>query len=62
LAQHRDLAPPDQVYVQTFDGVVYLSGNVLTAMQRDTAETLARETTGVTGLVDNLFVNADSGR
>jgi osmotically-inducible protein OsmY len=62
LQQHRDLGPPDRVYVQTLDGAVYLSGDVLTAMQRDTAETVARSTTGVTRIVDNLFVVADAGR
>jgi len=48
--------------VQTFDGVVYLSGEVLTAIQRDSAETVAEKTTGVTRVVDTLFVDADTGR
>jgi osmotically-inducible protein OsmY len=48
--------------VQTLDGAVYLSGNVLTAMQRDTAEAAAGGTAGVTRIVDNLFVEADAGR
>ncbi len=62
LGQRRDLGPPDRIYVQTFDGVVYLSGEVLTAMQRDSAETVAEKTTGVTRVVDTLFVDADTGR
>jgi len=62
LSQHRDLGPPDHVYVQTLDGVVYLSGNVLTAMQRETVLTSVHGTPGVTRTVDNLFVDANSGK
>jgi len=62
LDQHGELGPPDHVYVQTLDGVVYLNGNVLTAMQRDTVLAAARGTSGVTRTVDNLYVDADFGR
>jgi osmotically-inducible protein OsmY len=62
MKQHPDLAPADEVGVQTLDGTVYLSGSVLTAMQRDTAKTLARQTLGVNRVVDNIFVIADAGR
>ena len=62
LDESRELAPPDQIYVQTLDGSVYLSGSVLTAMQRDTAVSIAGTTPGVRRVVDDLFVSAESGR
>ena len=54
LAQHRELAAPNHVYVQTLDGVVYLSGQVSTDLQRSTAVTAARQAAGVTKVVDNI--------
>ena len=50
------------VHVQTMDNVVYLSGHVTTAMQRDSAELIAREVPGVRGIIDNVVATADSGR
>lgn len=50
------------VHVQTMDSVVYLSGQVTTAMQRDSAELMAREVPGVRGIIDNVVATADSGR
>ncbi len=38
LNQHPVLGPPNQVYVQTLDGVVYLTGQVATDLQRESAE------------------------
>jgi osmotically-inducible protein OsmY len=52
----------DQIYVQTIDGIVYLTGDVTTDMQRDKAELLAREAPGVSRVVDTLTVTADAGR
>jgi osmotically-inducible protein OsmY len=54
LDQHRELAPPNQVYVKTLDGVVYLSGTVSTDLQRSTAESAARQAAGVTRVVNNI--------
>ena len=62
LKEHRELAAPDEVYVQTVGGVVYLTGHVTTDMQRDTAELLARETPGARRVVDTMSVTADYGR
>ena len=52
LDQHTELLAPNRVYVKTLDGVVYLSGEVVTDVEQATAETIARETPGVTRVVD----------
>ena len=54
LAQHQELAAPNHVYVKTLDGVVYLSGQVTTDLQRSTAVSAARQAAGVTKVVDNI--------
>lgn len=54
LAQHPALGPPNHVYVQTADGVVFLSGRVATDLQRETAETVAREASGVREVVNSI--------
>jgi osmotically-inducible protein OsmY len=57
LATHRELAAPNVVYVQTRNGVVYLTGQVTTGLQRDTAEAAARATPGVKRVVNNVSVS-----
>ncbi len=52
VAEHPELLAPNMVYVQTRDGVVYLSGQVATDLQRTTAEELARQPLGVRRVVD----------
>jgi osmotically-inducible protein OsmY len=52
IAQRRDLG--NQVYVQTRNGVVYLSGQVATDLQRESAEGAARQAPGVTSVVNNI--------
>ena len=54
IDQHPDLGPPNSINVQTLDHVVYLNGLVSTGLQRDIAESVARETTGVVR-VENLI-------
>ena len=54
LNQHPALGPPNQVYVQTLDRVVYLTGRVATDLQRDTAESVAHEATGVSRVVNTI--------
>ncbi len=54
LAGHPELSAPNTVYVQTFDGVVYLSGQVATGLQRSTAEELAHQPEGVRRVVDMI--------
>lgn len=57
LAQHRALASPNQVTVRSLDRVVYLSGQVATGLQRDTAESIVREAPGVRRVVDNIGIS-----
>ena len=57
LAQHPALGPPNHVYVQTADGVVFLSGRVATDLQRETAETVAREASGVREVVNSIALS-----
>ena len=54
LNQHPALGPPNQVYVHTLDRVVYLTGQVATDLQRDTAESDAREATGASRVVNTI--------
>jgi osmotically-inducible protein OsmY len=57
LDQHRELGPPNHVYVKTLGGVVYLSGQVATDLQRSVAESAARAAPGVTKVVNNISWN-----
>jgi osmotically-inducible protein OsmY len=52
LDRHADLGPPNRIYVHTIDRVVYLSGEVATDLQRETAESLAHEAGGARRVVD----------
>ncbi len=61
LKEHRELGPPNAVYVQTRGGVVYLSGQVNTDLQRDTAEAVAAAVPGVDRIVNNISLSY-SGR
>jgi osmotically-inducible protein OsmY len=61
LDQHTELLAPNRVYVSTLDGVVYLSGEVVTELQRATAEEVALATPGVPRVV-NLISLEFNGR
>ncbi|HET7757823.1 MAG TPA: BON domain-containing protein [Steroidobacteraceae bacterium] len=50
--EHTELKAPSLLYVRTLDGVVYLSGQVATDLQRETAEELARQVPGVRRVCD----------
>jgi osmotically-inducible protein OsmY len=52
--QHPILEPPNPIEVQTLDHVVYLNGLVDTDLQRQTAESLAREIKGVAKVVNSI--------
>jgi osmotically-inducible protein OsmY len=54
LRQHPALGPPNIIYVRTVDGTVYLSGQVATGLQRDVAESLARNVPDARRVVDGL--------
>lgn len=56
LAAHPGLAAPNIVHVQTRNGIVYLTGQVATGLQRDTAEAAAKATPGVKHVVDNIAI------
>ena len=61
LAQHPALGPPNRVYVQTLAGVVYLSGQVQTDLQREDVETLAAAAAPGHRIIDSISVSY-SGR
>jgi osmotically-inducible protein OsmY len=52
LEAHPELGPPNAIYVNTLDRVVYLRGQVATELQRETADGLARRAAGVRNVVD----------
>ena len=57
IAQRRDLQAPNQIYVETRDHVVYLSGRVFTSLSGDDALEIARKVPGVTGVVSTIWVD-----
>jgi osmotically-inducible protein OsmY len=57
LKEHRELGGPNSVYVQTRGGVVYLTGQVATDLQRQTAESVAREVPGVGEVVNSIAIS-----
>jgi osmotically-inducible protein OsmY len=61
LAEHRELMPPNMVYVRTLDGVVYLSGQVSTPLQRTEAEDVARQAGGFKHVVNTIGVGYRGG-
>jgi len=56
IAQHPALGPPNQVYVTSINGVVYLSGEVATELQRSIAECVATQAQGVHRVVDTISI------
>jgi osmotically-inducible protein OsmY len=54
LKEHRELSGPNSVYVQTRGGVVYLTGQVATDLQRETAANLAGQVAGVARVVNSI--------
>lgn len=61
IAQYPALEPPNQVYVQTSDAVVFLTGQVATETQRTLATDVARSAEGVHRVVNNISLSY-SGR
>ena len=60
--QQPELAAPNQISVQTLDGVVYLKGKVATDLQSETAESAAKAVPGVKKVVNSLSVGTNFGR
>jgi len=56
IAQHRELGAPNQIYVDTRDHVVYLSGTVYNFLMRDDATETARRVPGVNQVVSTIWV------
>jgi osmotically-inducible protein OsmY len=52
--EHSDLQAPNVIYVRTVDHTVYLTGQVATGLQRDTAEALAKATPDVHRVVNSI--------
>ena len=61
IKERRELGGPNAVYVQTREGVVYLTGQVTTDLQRDTAESVAGKVPGVMRVVNSIALSY-SGR
>jgi osmotically-inducible protein OsmY len=57
IARHRDLDPPNEIYVSTSDHKVYLSGIVNSGLSSEDAEELARQVDGVTQVVNDIAVS-----
>ena len=54
FAQHSDLGPPNRIYVNTRDHVVYLTGTVTDSEVGDNAKAVARQVSGVTDVVSTI--------
>jgi|ERR1700689_1223061 osmotically-inducible protein OsmY len=54
LLEHTSTAPPNEIVVNTFNRVVYLSGTVDTRTVKVDAEVIARETPGVKDVVNSI--------
>ena len=54
LQQHSSTQPPNTIYVSTLKGVVYLGGDVDSPAAKAEAELLARQTPGVTDVVNSI--------
>jgi len=57
LDQYPALGPPNLLWVQTLDQVVYLTGQVNTELERQIADSLARQTPGVVRVVNTIAVS-----
>jgi osmotically-inducible protein OsmY len=57
--QHPALEPPNLLSVQTLDHVVYLYGLVDTDLEREMAESVALQATGVTKVVNSIGISGN---
>ena len=57
FAQHSDLGPPNRIYVNTRDHVVYLTGIVTHGQVGDNAKDVARQVSGVTNVVSTISIS-----
>jgi osmotically-inducible protein OsmY len=56
IYQHPELRPPNMVYVRAHNGVVYLSGEVSTELQREIAEATAQQVPGERRVLDDIGI------
>jgi len=59
FSQHPALEPPNIINVQTRDHVVYLYGLVDTDLERQTAESVALQASGVTKVVNSIGISGN---
>jgi osmotically-inducible protein OsmY len=57
INRHPDLGPPNQIYVDTRERVVYLTGTVDDSLTGENATSVAKSIHGVTEVVDNISVD-----
>ena len=62
FSPYAELRPPNVLFVQTLDHVVYLSGEVNTNYERLTAEEVARRVPGVTRVVNSINLSYSNAR
>jgi osmotically-inducible protein OsmY len=60
LKEHPALGPPNQLYVQTSDRVVFLTGQVATEYQREEAESIARAAPQVRQVINSVALENTS--
>jgi osmotically-inducible protein OsmY len=56
LSRHPEMGPPGAITVQTFNGVVYLYGQVDAGLEKRNAEDIALQAAGVTKVVNGISV------
>ena len=56
IAQHPDLGPPNQIYVDTRGRTVYLTGTVYDDLGAANAKDVAQNVPGVSGVVSSVGV------
>jgi|ERR1035438_7532322 osmotically-inducible protein OsmY len=57
--KHAVLEPPNIIDVQTVDHIVYLNGLVDTDLERQLAESVAREAQGVTKVINSIGISSN---
>jgi osmotically-inducible protein OsmY len=56
LYRHPELRPPNLIYVRAHNGVVYLSGEVSTELQREIAVATAQQVPGERRVLDDIGI------
>jgi osmotically-inducible protein OsmY len=56
LGQHPEFGPPGAITVETFNGIVYLNGQVDAGLEKRNAGDIAQQAAGVTKVVNGISV------